>query len=138
MNRPQEDSPQPDDEPVDNVARPSVLRHPLEWRHARRLEQAHQEHDQQLAWRVQDILVGCGLSQTDFSVAAGHVIHVPHVISVAPGPPVSLVVRILPGQTPDDFAAHAPAIAYDLGVAEVRVVPLVPSLIRLELVSKPT
>ena len=50
-----------------------------------------------------------------------------------PGPPEGLHIRILPGQSPEDFSAHTPAIAYDLGVAEVRVVPLGPSQIRLEL-----
>jgi hypothetical protein len=54
-------------------------------------------------------------------------------VSVLAGPPVGLEIRMLPGQMPADFAAHAPAIAYNLGVAEVRVVPLGPSLIRLEL-----
>jgi hypothetical protein len=92
-----------------------------------------QEHDQELAWRVQDIIAGLGLIQTDFSIAGGRIVHIPHVVSVAAGPPVGLHIRTLPGQTPDNFAAHAPAIAYNLGVAEVRVVPLGPSLIRLDL-----
>jgi hypothetical protein len=55
------------------------------------------------------------------------------VVSGVAGPPVGLNIRTLPGQTPDDFAAHAPAIAYNLGMAEIRVVPLGPSLIRLDL-----
>ncbi|MCA1681858.1 MAG: hypothetical protein LC700_01650 [Actinobacteria bacterium] len=86
-----------------------------------------------LAWRVQDILVGRGLTQADYSIGGGRTLHIPEVISVTPGPPVGLDIRTLPGQMPDDFAAHAPAIAYNLGVVEVRVVPLGPSLIRLEL-----
>ena len=55
------------------------------------------------------------------------------MVAVIPGPPVSLDIRILPGQLPEDFAAHTQAIAYDLEVTEVRVVPLGPSMIRLEL-----
>ncbi len=43
---------------------------------------------------------------------------------------------MLPGQMPDDFAAHVRRIAYNLDVAEVRVIPLGPSLIRLEMVKK--
>jgi len=43
-----------------------------------------------------------------------------------------------PGQTPEDFAAHASAIAYDLGVVQVRVVTLETPLIRLQLWAKPT
>lgn len=112
----------------------SQLRHPLEWRHNRDSERRQHVRDERLAWRVQDILGGLGLDQSDFSVASGRVVHVPEVISVADGPPVQLDIRILPGQTPDDFSAHAQAIAYDLGMAEVRVVPIGPSLIRLELV----
>jgi hypothetical protein len=100
---------------------------------ARQLERTTQKHDQILAWRTQDVIAGLGLTHTDFSIAAGWVIRIPEVISVANGPPVGLHIRILPGQTPDDFAAHTPAIAYNLGVAEVRVVPLGPSLIRLDL-----
>jgi hypothetical protein len=83
--------------------------------------------------RVEEIIVGLGLTQSDFSIAAGRVFHVPQVVSVAPGPPMRVDIRILPGQSPDDFSAHAAAIAYDLGMAEVRVIPLGPSAIRLEL-----
>jgi hypothetical protein len=100
---------------------------------ARQLEGTQQEYDQTLAWRVQDIIAGLGLTHTDFSIAAGRIIRIPEVVSVVIGPPVGLSIRTLPGQTPDDFAAHSPAIAYNLGMAEVRVVPLGPSLIRLDL-----
>ncbi len=109
------------------------LRHPLEWRHNRDLERRQQVGYERLAWRVEEIIAGLELTQSDFSIAAGRVFHVPEVILVDPGPPVSLDIRILPGQSPDDFSAHAAAIAYDLGMADVRVVPLGPSAIRLEL-----
>jgi hypothetical protein len=59
------------------------------------------------------------------------------VISVADGPPVGLTIRMLPGQMPEDFAAHAQAFAYNLGVAHVRVIPLGPSRIRLDLLPGP-
>ena len=106
---------------------------------ARQPNRTPQEHNQALAWRMQDIIAGLGLTQTDFSIAGGRIVHIPEVVSVAAGPPVGLHIRTLPGQTPDDFAAHAPAIAYnlgDLGVAQVRVVPLGPSLIRLDLLHR--
>jgi hypothetical protein len=111
------------------------LRHPLEWRHNRDLERRQQVGYERLAQRVEEIIAGLELVQSDFSIASGRVFHIPEVVSVAPGPPVGLDIRMLPGQSPDDFSAHAPAIAYDLGVAEVRVVPLGPNLIRLELLS---
>jgi len=68
--------------------------------------------------------------------ASGRVFHIPQVVSVDPGPPVGLDIRILPGQSPDDFSAHATTIAYDLGMADVRVVPVGPSVIRLELLPR--
>lgn len=123
-----------DFDPMKTVAPiPSLLRHPLARRHARQLEYRNQVHDQELAWRVQDIIAGLGLSQADSSVGGGRTIHVPQVVTVAAGPPMGLTIRTLPGQMPDDFAAHAPAIAYNLGVAKVQVIPLGPSLIRLDL-----
>lgn len=118
--------------------RPWLLYHPFAWCRARRRERIHLSNDQRLAWRVQDVLVGCGLSQDDYSVASGRVFHIPQVLSIGHGPPVSLDIRLLQGQTPENFAAHTSAIAYGLGVAEVRVIPLEPPLIRLQLLSPPT
>ncbi|MGH3823018.1 MAG: hypothetical protein ACRDRA_09330 [Pseudonocardiaceae bacterium] len=92
-----------------------------------------QENDHQLALRVQDIFVARGLTRSGFSIAGGYTLHIPEVVAVTAGPPTRLDIRTLSGQLLDDFAARAPAIAYDLGVAEVRVVALGPSLIRLEL-----
>jgi hypothetical protein len=68
-----------------------------------------------------------------YSIGGGRGWHVPQVVSVVDGPPAALDIRTLPGQAPDDFVKHASAIAYNLGMAEVRVVPLGPSTIRLEL-----
>ena len=111
----------------------SRLWHPLARDHDRELERRQQVEYEQLAWRVEKIIAGLGLTYEDFSIAAGRVFRIPQVVSVDPGPPVGLDIRILPGQAPEDFSAHAAAIAYDLGMAEVRVVPLGPSVIRLEL-----
>jgi hypothetical protein len=128
---------QPVEEPAEDVVpRASWPRRLLERRNARQLELKRQENDQRFAWRVEDIIAKRGLAQSYYSVG-GRGMRVPHVVAVAAGPPVGLDVRMLPGQTPDDFAAQAAAIAYNLGVAEVRVVPLGPSLIRLELLPGP-
>lgn len=102
-------------------------------RRARRRERIRQDHNQVLARRAQDIFFGRGLSQISFSIGGGRVVRLPQVLSVDDRPPLALVISILPGQTPGDFIAHAPAIAYGLGMTEVRVVPLMPSVIRLEL-----
>ena len=71
--------------------------------------------------------------EDDFSIGADRVYHMPEVISVDPGPPLGVDIRMLPGQSPQNFSAHAAAIADDLGMTDVRVVPLGPSDIRLEL-----
>jgi hypothetical protein len=111
----------------------SRVRHPLQWGHHRDLERRRQVGYERLARRVEEIIAGLGLTQSDFSIASGRVFHMPEVVSVNPGPPVALDIRMLAGQSPEDYSAHAAAIAYDLGMAEVRVVPLGPAAIRLEL-----
>jgi hypothetical protein len=80
--------------------RSSLLYHPFAWSRSRRRERIHRSNDQRLAWRVQEILVGCGLSQDDYSVAGGRVFHIPQVLSISHGPPVSLEIRLLQSQTP--------------------------------------
>lgn len=139
MNRdPRDRTGQPSKDSIENVgAGPWLLRRWRARRRARRLQLSRDAADQRLARRVQDILVGCELSQSDFSIAGGRVFHIPQVISVVPGPPVGLTIRMLHGQIPDDYAAQAKRIAYNLDVADVLVIPLSPGLIRLELVSKP-
>ena len=102
-------------------------------RDARRRVRVQQQRNQRLAEKVETILAGSGLSQSDYSVGGGRSYHFPQVISVDEGPPMSMVIRLLEGQAPDDVALHAPAIAYDLGVSDVRVDPVGPLLIRLEL-----
>jgi hypothetical protein len=130
---------QPREEPKENVGLVSwLLQRSQVRRRARRLELMRQQDNQRLASRVQDILVGRGLTQAYYGITGGRSLYVPQVMSVVTGPPVGLYIRTLPGQTPDDFAAHAPAIAYNLGVVEVRVVPIDTSLIRLELLPGPS
>ena len=102
-------------------------------RDARRHERLQRQRNQRLAEKVETILAGSGLSQSDYSVAGGRSYHFPRVVSVDEGPPVTVTIRLLEGEAPDDVAVHAPAIAYDLGVTDVRVVSLGPLLIRLEL-----
>ena len=110
-------------------------RYPLARRHTKMLERMHQEATQRLVLRVEDILVGVGLTQPGNSVAGGRTTIIPEVVSVAEEP-MTFTVRTLPGQIPDDFVARAERIAYNLDVAEVQVVPLGPSLIQLILVPR--
>ena len=124
------------EETAENVSPLPSLLHPLARRRARQRQRAHQERNQRLAWRVQDILAGCDLIQSDYSIAAGRVVHIPQVMSVTTGPPVQLTIRILPGQMPQDFTAKAPVIAYHLGMAQVKIIPLQPPFIRLDLLAR--
>lgn len=124
--------------PTENVApRLSLLSRWLAWRSARQFERRRQARNQQFAWRVQELIAARGLTSSDYSIGGGRAVHVPRVVSVSAGPPVGLEIQLLPGQVPDDFTAHASAIAYNLGVAEVLVVPLGPSRVRLDLMPRP-
>jgi len=59
---------------------------------------------------------------------------VPVIDHIDPGPPVTLTVRIRPGQTIADFVAAAPLIAPTMGVAELQVSPSVQQWVRIVLV----
>jgi hypothetical protein len=67
-------------------ADPSLRRRPLAWRRARLLQRLREADEQLLGWRVEDIIVGCGLTQADYSIGGGGVVHIPQVISVGCGP----------------------------------------------------
>jgi hypothetical protein len=98
----------PLEEPGDDVfPRASWLRRLLARCSPRQLERTRQTDDYRLARRVQDILACCGLSQATYSIHCGRGVRVPHVVSVVAGPPVGLDIKLLPGQTPDDFL-HTP------------------------------
>jgi hypothetical protein len=132
---PQDASPRRSEETAENAG----LRESW-WRQVRgpcatgRSERLRRAADQQLARRVEDIIVGLGLTQTNFSASGGDTLHVPQVVSVSAGLLKRLDVSLLPGQTVDDFVVHAPTIAHELGMTEVRIVARGPSLIRFEMV----
>ncbi|MGH3765720.1 MAG: hypothetical protein ACRDTX_11330 [Pseudonocardiaceae bacterium] len=123
----------------------NVVHHPPWWRrlpsrwrrhHAQQSELTRRADDQLLASLVQDIIVELGLTQTNYSISGGYTLHVPQVVSLVTGSRSRVDIRILHSQTPEDFAAHATAIAHRLDVAGVRVVPLGSSMVRLELLPK--
>jgi hypothetical protein len=100
---------------------------------ARQLEHRRQENARQLASHLEEVMIGCELTQLSYTLTGNFNLRAPRVLSVIDGSPVTVDIHILPGQTPDHFAQHAPTIAYNLGLAEVRVVPLGPDRVRLEL-----
>jgi hypothetical protein len=117
----------------DSGRRPSLRHSLVARRRTRQLERLRRADDQWFARRMQDIIVELGLTETNYSISGGYTLHVPQVISMIAGPPRRFDIRILPGQGHEDFAAHAQTIARELDVAEVRVIPLGRSLVRVEL-----
>jgi hypothetical protein len=89
--------------------------------------------DKLLIQGVQDSLVRCGPSRTEYTIAGDEMMHTPRVVLAHAGPPGWVQIDMLPGQSAEDFAAHAPAIAQHLGVPEVWIIPLGRSRVRLEL-----
>ena len=62
----------------------------------------------------------------------------PMITHVDLGPPVTLTVRIRPGQTAEDFTAAAPVLASALNVAALEVIPAGPRwLLRIVLQPEP-
>lgn len=120
----------------DGAHRPSLRHSLLGRRRARRLERLRRADDQSFARHIQDIFVKLGLTEANYSISGGYTLHVPQVISMIAGPPRRFDIRTLPGQGPDDFAAHAQAIARELDVAQVGVIPLGRSLVRLEVLQE--
>ena len=53
------------------------------------------------------------------------------------GPPVTLIIKVRPGQTLDDFVAAAPFIAPAMNVAALEVTQLVPHWVRVVLRTAP-
>src|SRR5690349_7011188 len=57
----------------------------------------------------------------------------PHVESVDPGPPMTMLVRMLPGQSADDFQDKTELIASMMQVSEVQITPFDDGLINVVL-----
>jgi hypothetical protein len=103
------------------------------WLPTARVGHEAQTTDKLLVRSVQDSLVRSGLSRTEHTVAGGDTLHIPRVVSADAGPPGWVQIDLLPGQSAEDFTAHASALAQSLGVPQVWVVPLGRSRVRLEL-----
>lgn len=77
----------------------------------------------ELGWQWSATVDGAHLAQ--HTRTAGGIPHIvaPPVCSVEPGPPVTLLVQMLPGQLADDFQARAHRIAEGMGVPMVHIAP---------------
>jgi len=77
----------------------------------------------ELGWQWSEAVEGARLTRHTSTAAKIPLTLTPQVHSVEQGPPVTLLVRMLPGQIPDDFQNQAHRIAASMGVPAVDVVP---------------
>jgi hypothetical protein len=96
---------------------------PVPWWRRRRQEREQAEATRYLGWQWQDTALGAGLVRRTESAAGIPHVSMPELVRVDVGPPVTLVVRMLPGQLIDDYRKQAHRIAEGMGVAMVRVSP---------------
>jgi hypothetical protein len=75
----------------------------------------------EVAWLWNDTMDGTDLAHHTITAARLPLLLVPQVQSVDPGPPVTLLVCMLPGQLVDDFQAQAHRIAAGLDVPMVHI-----------------
>jgi DNA segregation ATPase FtsK/SpoIIIE, S-DNA-T family len=87
----------------------------------------------EVMWQWNDTMDGIGLAHRTTSAGRIPVLVVPQVQLVEPGPPVSLLVRVLPGQIVDDFQAQAHRIAASMDVPMVHITPYGHGLIKVAL-----
>lgn len=85
----------------------------------------------EVMWQWCDTMKGTHLSHPSRTAGGIHHIVAPQVRSVEPGPPVTLLVRMLPGQVVEDFEADSHRIAEGMGVPAVRIVPLDAGLLQV-------
>ncbi len=109
------------DERDEPVAAPSWS--PLRWLERRREERDFARWVTEVGWQWSDAVDDADLTRHTQSVAKVPLTIAPQVHSVEPGPPVTLLVRMLPGQTVDDFQSNAQCIADGMRVPMVDIEP---------------
>ncbi len=80
-----------------------------------------------------DTMDGAKLAEHGMSAAKLPLTVAPHLESVDPGPPMTLLVRMLPGQSIGDFQDKAQRIAALMQVSEVQITPFDDGLINVVL-----
>jgi hypothetical protein len=77
----------------------------------------------ELSWHWSDAVDGANLARHGQTAAKIPLTVTPQAHSVDPGPPVTLLVEMLPGQVMEDFQAQANRIAEGMGVPRVEIEP---------------
>lgn len=96
---------------------------PPRWLQRRREKRELARWVTEVGWQWSDAVDGANLTRHTLTPAKIPVTIAPQVNSVDPGPPVTLLVRLLPGQTVDDFQDQAQCIADGMGVPMVHIEP---------------
>jgi hypothetical protein len=94
---------------------------PLGWLRRRREAQRLAWWTTVLGWQWSDTVEGAKLVWHNLNAAGIPCTSAPQLHSADPGPPVTLLVRMLPGQVIGDFQAQAHRIAEGMGVPMVRM-----------------
>jgi hypothetical protein len=105
---------------------------------ARRRERERAEAEQiaELRWLWRGACSGTPLAPMIYT-PSGASRTVPVIGHIDLGPPVSMTVKIRPGQTVKDFLTAAPTLAAAMNVAELRVIPLAQHWLRIVLLPEP-
>jgi len=77
----------------------------------------------EVAWQWSDTMGNTDLAHHTLTAGRLPVMVAPQVQSVDPGPPVTLLVHMLPGQVVDDFKADAHRLAAGMDVPMVGITP---------------
>jgi hypothetical protein len=105
---------------------------PRWWRRQREADDLAQWVSQ-VARQWTDTMDTAHLAQHGQSAAKLPITVAPHVESVDPGPPMTMLVRMLPGQSADDFQDKTELIAAMMQVSEVQITPFDDGLINVVL-----
>ena len=89
----------------------------------------------EVVWQWNDTMDNTDLAHHTVTASRLPIVVAPQVQSVEPGPPVRLLVGMLPGQVVDDFEAQAHRIAAGMDVPAVRVTPCGRGLIEVTLLA---
>ncbi|MGH4006592.1 MAG: hypothetical protein ACRDTH_00200 [Pseudonocardiaceae bacterium] len=90
----------------------------------------------ELSWQWSETMDGARLAHHTRTAGGIYHISAPPVHSVDPGPPVTLLVQMLPGQVVEDFQERAHRIAESMGAAMVRIAPHGRGLIEVALMDR--
>jgi S-DNA-T family DNA segregation ATPase FtsK/SpoIIIE len=86
-----------------------------------------------VVWQWNDTMSNTDLAHHTVTAARVPLMVAPQVQSIDPGPPVTLLVRMLPGQVMDDFETQTHRIAAGMDVPAVRITPWSHGVIKVTL-----